>query len=160
MRPLHRACALLVAFAATVGLAACGDGDDDARPGPPPEAFEIDHAAEVAALGGDPARGQEVFRPCASCHRIDLAANRTGPHLVGLFGRQAGSEADFRYSSANRDSQVVWSVATLTPYLQDPRGFMPGTRMNYPGVKPEDIPDLLAYIYEAGGETPPPAASE
>ncbi len=158
MRAPHRLRAALVAALLSLGLAGCGEDDEDERAPPPPpaSAFDIDHAAEVAALGGDPARGERLFRPCSTCHRIDQEAHRTGPHLVGLFGRLAGSEPGYSYSAASRDSQAIWRVGTLSDYLRDPRGFMPGTKMNYPGVTPEDLPDLIAYLYQAGGEAPRP----
>lgn len=142
----------------SLALSGCGEEDDAASAPPPPEIApsSIDHAAEVAALGGDPERGERLFRFCASCHQIDAPAHRTGPHLIGLFGRQAGVDPTFDYSEASQSSGVVWRVETLRAYLTDPRGFMPGTKMVYAGMKAERLPDLIAYLYQQGGEAPSP----
>lgn len=120
----------------------------------PAQAQDVDHAAEVAALDGDADAGRKVFNKCRSCHVIDEERNRVGPHLVGVFGRPAGSVADFNYTDANRNSGVVWTAETLSEYLLDPRAYLPGTRMNLK-VKAEDIPNLLAFLLrETGVHTP------
>ena len=41
----------------------------------------------------------------------------------------------------------VWDEATLTPYLQNPRGVVKGTKMVFPGLKKdEEIQAVLAYL--------------
>ena len=57
--------------------------------------------AAAADEFGDPVAGEKVFRKCKSCHQLGQGAkHRIGPHLNGIFGRQAGSHEDFRYSKA------------------------------------------------------------
>ncbi len=82
------------------------------------------------------------------CHSIDY--DRVGPHHRGLFGRPAGSVADFDYSDAMKRSGIVWSEATLDKFLSGPRGFVPGTRMGFAGI-PDDQEraDVIAYLKEA-----------
>jgi cytochrome c len=42
---------------------------------------------------------------------------------------------------------VVWDEATLTAYLPDPKAFVPGTKMVFPGLKkPEEVTDLIAFL--------------
>ncbi|MCI4665837.1 MAG: c-type cytochrome [Neomegalonema sp.] len=154
-RPLR--VALVAPIILSLGLAGCGDDKPTGPPKLPKEAFNIDHAAEVAALSGDAVRGAALFRPCMSCHRIDEPQHRTGPHLLGLFGRQAGLGKSYPYSSASRKSGVIWRVETLSAYLAAPRKYMPGTKMNYPGVKAADMADLLTFLYEKGGLAPVPS---
>ncbi|MEQ8652492.1 MAG: cytochrome c family protein [Kiloniellales bacterium] len=101
----------------------------------------------AAAIDGDPAKGKRVWNKCRACHVLDKPQNRVGPHLVGIIGRESGSVEGYRYSKANADSDVVWTPEVLTAYLADPKAFMPGTKMVFPGLKkPEDIANLLAYI--------------
>lgn len=101
----------------------------------------------AAAVDGDPAKGKRVWNKCRACHVLDKPQNRVGPHLVGIIGRQSGSVEGYKYSKANADSDVVWTPEVLTAYLADPKAFMPGTKMVFPGLKkPEDIANLLAYI--------------
>ena len=72
------------------------------------------------------------------------------PHLVGLFGRQAGSVEGFKYSDAMKESGVTWSEETIAEYIADPRGYIKGNRMAFVGLKDdEEIADLIAYLKEA-----------
>jgi cytochrome c len=98
------------------------------------------------AVGGDPAQGERLFRQCAACHLVDQAQSRpTGPHLVGLFGREAGALDDFNYSPAMSDSDIVWDEETIDAYIADPRGYIPGNRMAFAGVRnPQHRLDIIA----------------
>ncbi|MGH6919151.1 MAG: c-type cytochrome [Geminicoccaceae bacterium] len=106
-------------------------------------------SSSVLAQEGDPAAGAKVFNKCKACHVLDEEKNRVGPYLQGVFGRTAGSVEDFKYSSAMKESGIVWSDETITEYVSDPKAFVPGNRMAFPGLKkPEDIANLLAYLHE------------
>ena len=108
-------------------------------------------AQDDPVVVGDADRGEQVYRQCRSCHGFDPNRRLQGPHLVGLFGRPAGSVDGFRYSRAMRDSGIVWTEESLTAYLTDPRGYLPGTTMVQRIRDPDDMPDLLAYIAREGG---------
>ncbi len=50
---------------------------------------------------GDPAKGERVVNRCKACHAVgDGAANKVGPILDGIVGREASQISDFRYSDA------------------------------------------------------------
>ena len=83
----------------------------------------------------DPAQGEKVFGRCKACHVVDKEQNRVGPHLVGIIGREAGSVETFKYSDAMKNSGKTWDEATLAAYLQDPKGYIPGNKMAFPGLK-------------------------
>ncbi len=103
-----------------------------------------------AFADADPARGEAVFRKCASCHTLDAGGrNRVGPRLHGLFGRQAGAVGDFRYTAALKNSGLVWDETTLDAFLKDSEAFVPGTKM-YGGLAiDQDRADLIAYLRRA-----------
>lgn len=104
----------------------------------------------VALAQGDAEAGEKVFNKCKACHVADEPQNRVGPHLVGLFGRQAGSVEGFKYSDAMKESGVTWDEKTIAEYIADPRGYIKGNRMAFVGLKDEeDIEDLIAYLKEA-----------
>jgi cytochrome c len=104
----------------------------------------------VASAQGDAENGEKVFNQCKACHAADEPKNKVGPHLVGIFGRPAGSVEDFKYSDAMKESGVTWNEETIAAYLADPRGYIKGNRMAFVGLKEEeDIADLLAYLKEA-----------
>jgi cytochrome c len=103
----------------------------------------------TAALSqGDPAEGEKVFNKCKACHAVDEPQNKIGPHLVGIFGRPAGSVEDFNYSDAMKESGVTWNEETIAAYLADPRGYIKGNRMALAGLEEEEIADLIAYLKE------------
>jgi len=109
--------------------------------------------AGAAQAQGDPEAGQKVFNRCRACHVVDQKQNRVGPHLVGIFGREAGAVEDFSYSDAMKNSGVTWNEDTIAEYMADPRGYIPGNKMAFPGLrKDEDIQDLIAYLKEATAE--------
>jgi cytochrome c len=111
--------------------------------------FVISAAAPVLAAG-DPAAGQKVFNKCKTCHEADQAKNKVGPNLVGVFGRKAGSVADFKYSDAMKNSNVVWSETTIAEYVKNPKEFVPGNMMVFPGLKSDqEVADLIAYLKQA-----------
>jgi cytochrome c len=102
------------------------------------------------AQEGDPAAGEKVFNKCKACHVLDEEKNRVGPYLLGIFGRPAGTAEGFTYSPAMKDSGIVWDETTIAEYVADPRSYVPGNRMAFPGLKKEeDIANLLAYLEEA-----------
>jgi cytochrome c len=104
-----------------------------------------------AALAQDAAAGEKVFNQCRACHAVDQEQNRVGPHLIGVFGREAGSLESFdRYSDAMKNADITWNEETIKEYLKDPRGYIPGNIMAFPGVKnEEDLDNLIAYLKEA-----------
>lgn len=105
---------------------------------------------------GDVAAGEKIFLKCRACHQIgETAKNQVGPRLNGLFGRKAGTIADYTYSNANKTSGIVWDEATFRDYIKDPKVKIPGTKMVFAGIKAEkEIDDLVAFLkqFDADGK--------
>lgn len=99
------------------------------------------------ALAGDPEQGKKQFRKCAVCHTTEEGKHKIGPSLFGVIGREAGTLKGFRFSPAMKKSKVVWNEETLDKYLENPRKFMKGTRMIFPGMRSKkDRDDLISYL--------------
>jgi cytochrome c len=114
-----------------------------------PLALTLFFHATANAAAGDVQAGKEAFtRLCASCHHVGPSARGAfGPQLNAVFGRKAGSTADFRYSDAMKASSVIWSDDTLRAFVQSPAKVVPGTKMRFWGMSnPRQIEDLLAYL--------------
>jgi len=99
------------------------------------------------AQAGDVEAGAKVFKKCKACHVVDQEKNKTGPHLVNIIGRVAGSIAGYKYSKAMASSGIVWDEATLTEYLRAPKKYVKGTKMAFRGLgKDDDIANVIAYL--------------
>ena len=102
-----------------------------------------------ALAAGDAEAGSKIFpRLCGGCHQVGESARPGfGPQLNGIIGRPAGTSANYVYSDAMKNSGITWNRETLTAYLKDPKGVVPGTRMIFWGLSDEEkIDDLLAYL--------------
>lgn len=92
--------------------------------------------------------GEAKFRQCKACHTIDEGgANRTGPNLYGVVGRDVGRAEGFRYSPAMGEAGGQWTPEALDAFLESPRDVVPGTRMTFRGISdPADRADVIAYL--------------
>ncbi|KAI8832037.1 cytochrome c-like domain-containing protein [Chytridium lagenaria] len=98
---------------------------------------------------GDPVNGAKLFKTrCAQCHVVEKGApHKVGPNLNGLFGRSSGSAAGYSYSAAMQNKKVVWDDEQMFTYLENPKKFVPGTKMIFAGFKKEkDRADVIAYL--------------
>jgi cytochrome c len=99
----------------------------------------------AAHADGDAAHGQQIYESrCVACHSPD--ANRVGPMHRGVFGRKAGSIANYNYSNALKKADVVWDDDTLDKWLTNPQAFIPGQKMNFKVANPQDRADVIAYL--------------
>ena len=93
---------------------------------------------------GDAAKGKVLYQACAACHSID--ENDIGPKHRGVFGRQAGSVADYNYSPALKRSGITWDDATLDRWLVNPSSLVPGTKMFFKIDDAQGRADVIAYL--------------
>jgi len=105
--------------------------------------------AAGAPVSGDPVSGKAVFAQCMTCHSAKAGENKVGPSLHGIIGRHSGIVPGFHYSTANKNSGLVWTEQELYKYLENPQKTVPGTYMTYTGVKdPQKRADVIAYLQE------------
>ncbi len=101
-----------------------------------------------SAMAGDAALGEKVFKKGKACHVVDKEKHKTGPHLVNVIGRTAGTAEGYKkYSKAMKNSGIVWDDETLNGYLEKPKKYLKGTRMAFAGLKKEeDRANVIAYL--------------
>jgi cytochrome c len=107
--------------------------------------------SDLPTSAGDASRGQTLFeKRCVGCH--SLTVNHEGPRLQGVFGRAAGSVADYAYSPSLKKANVMWDEATLDKWLTDPDAFVPGNNMDFLISKPQERKDLIAFLRKSSGK--------
>ena len=95
----------------------------------------------------DAGAGERQWGKCRACHALEEERNGTGPHLVGLVGREVAAVGDYNYSSALAGAEdAVWTPEKLNNWLINPADVYPGTSMNYRLTDQEDRLNLIAYL--------------
>ena len=107
---------------------------------------KIDITAFMAM--GDVASGKKVFKKCVACHSINKdGANKIGPALYNVVGRQVGGVSDYKYSKALTEYKKTWTFDELNGFLIKPAKWIKGTKMAYAGLSSEtDRASLIKYL--------------
>ncbi|MBE7734197.1 c-type cytochrome [Devosia faecipullorum] len=129
-----------------------------ASAGPVEEVPSVPLAALLASASAD--RGASAVRKCQSCHNFgEGEPNKQGPNLYNIVDASKAHADGFAYSDIllqQKSEGQVWSYDNLNAFLENPRGYAPGTKMAFAGVKsPEERADILAYLQTLSGSPVP-----
>lgn len=108
------------------------------------------------AFAADAAAGKALFgEQCSVCHTAETNDNggAQGPSLIGVYGRQAGSDATFGYTKALQGSKLTWDSSTLDRFLAAPGKVVPGTAMAVAVTDKSKRADLIEYFKSAAAAT-------
>ena len=116
------------------------------------------HAQDIVA-------GEQAFKRCTACHSVgENAANRMGPQLNGIVGKEAATQDGFNYSRALKEkgeAGLTWTPETLTQFIRSPREYVPGNKMSFAGVQDDkQIADIIAYLMTFSPDFVPAAPAE
>jgi cytochrome c len=111
-------------------LAACGGAKTEGGETSTATETTSEAASETVALSGE-----AIYKQCIACHTIDKGGrNGVGPNLHGVVGRAVASAEGYTYSAALKAKGGNWDAAALDAYIENPRGWAPGTKMAFAGI--------------------------
>jgi cytochrome c len=151
-------CAFSLALAAAAGGQARAEGQlaqakpaetEPATPKAKPAPSPKDYGVKDAVRPSDPVKmGGFIYRQrCAVCHsRKEGGKLAYGPHLGGIYGREAGGTGWFRQSEALTNAGFSWDEAKLNSFLQDPKKAVPGVKTDVVVRFKRSRTALIAYL--------------
>lgn len=112
------------------------------------EAFVTPIAVRLA--DANPALGPKNASKCTTCHAFEQGgANKLGPALWGVVGKDIASADGFAYSGALAGIDGAWTAEALDGFLLKPKAWAPGTKMGFAGLKDEaDRANLIAWMFQ------------
>ncbi len=101
--------------------------------------------------------GANQARKCVACHSFDAGgANKIGPNLHDIVGREVASHEGFAYSNALKEYAGVWDYERLSCFIENPRTCVPGNKMSFAGVKNDkERAEIIAYLRSISPNAPP-----
>jgi cytochrome c len=104
-----------------------------------------------AASNGAAEKGRQLFQKrCTGCHSLDK--NKEGPRLRGVYGRKAGSLADFTYSDTLKNSKITWDQTSLDRWLTNPDVLVSDSDMAFHVSNPEERADIIQFLRVSSGK--------
>ena len=93
-------------------------------------------------------KGEQSAKKCAACHDFTKGGpNKVGPNLFGIVGDKKGEGRGFNFSAAMKAKGGTWSIDDLNQFINNPKGYVPGTAMGFAGIqKDSERADLLVYL--------------
>lgn len=123
------------------GVEDTGSGTVLSKPSGPEPILPLLSSADVT-------RGEKLSRACAACHSFTKGGpDGTGPNLWDIVERAKAGKSGFAYSDALQNKGGDWAYSELNHFLWKPKDYLPGTKMNYIGLKkPEDRAAMIAWL--------------
>jgi cytochrome c len=108
-------------------------------------------------------RGENSAKKCQACHTFNKDGRAlVGPNLWGVVGRPKASQPGFNYSAALKAKGGNWTIDDLNQFINNPRGFVPGTNMTFAGIsRGSERADVISYLNTLSDNPAPlPKAAE
>jgi len=103
----------------------------------------------------DVERGAKISKACAACHSFNQGGPvKQGPNLYNIVGAEKGVQGGFKYSDALVSFGGKWDYNALNFFFWKPKKYIPGTKMNFAGLKkPKDRAALIMWLREQGSQS-------
>jgi cytochrome c len=105
----------------------------------------------------DVKKGEQAAKKCGACHDFTKGGpNKVGPNLFAIVGDKKGEGRGFNFSAAMKAKGGTWTIDDLSAFIDNPKGFVPGTAMGFAGIqKGSERADVIAYLNSLS-DTPQP----
>src|ERR1700723_4748368 len=115
-------------------------GEKAAAPAPEP----IEKLLQTASVQ----KGEQSAKKCAAGHDFTKGGpNKVGPNLFGIVGDKKGEGRGFNFSAAMKAKGGTWTIDDLSQFIDNPKGFVPGTAMGFAGIqKGSERAEGIAYL--------------
>jgi cytochrome c2 len=80
---------------------------------------------------------------CGGCHGLGDELVRAGPDLEGILNRRIGNLPGYEYSAMLSNMDDNWTAENLNAFLADPKGFAPGSKMDFGGIADPAVREML-----------------
>lgn len=105
----------------------------------------------AGAANGNAETGKQLFeRRCTGCHSLDK--NKEGPRLRDVYGRKAGTVADFSYSNELKAANIIWDERSLDQWLLNPDAVVSDNNMAFHVSNPQQRADIIQFLRLSSGK--------